>query len=117
MSLPDDIAKAVLYLSSKKSIKITGEIIKCDGGRSLTSSGFIPWKGSNNMNSRFEPDGYNFKHNVNNTIKKVLNGEITGKYPATQEEIDKLINESNWATKLTEAHNKFRYEKEKNYMN
>ena len=106
MSLPDDIAKAVLFLSSRRSLKITGQIIKVDGGRSLTSSGFIPWKGSKNMNSRFEPDGYDFKTNVKNVFGKVVNNEQTGKYPTTQEEIDKLINESNWATRLTEAHQK-----------
>jgi NAD(P)-dependent dehydrogenase (short-subunit alcohol dehydrogenase family) len=104
MSTPDDIAKAVLFLMSKRSSKITGQVIKVDGGRSLTSSGFIPWKGSKNMNSRFEPDGYDLKTNLKNTIGKVLNNENNLKYPSTPEEIDKLINESNWATRLTEAH-------------
>lgn len=109
MSLPDDIAKAVLFLTSRRSAKITGQIIKVDGGRSLTSSGFIPWKGSKNMNSRFEPDGYDFKTNLKSTLGnfgKVFNNEKEGKYPQTPEEIDKMINESNWATRLSEAHHK-----------
>jgi 3-oxoacyl-[acyl-carrier protein] reductase len=110
MSLPDDIAKAVLFLSSKRSIKITGQILKVDGGRSLTSSGFIPWKGSKNMNSRFEPDGYDFKTNLKNSFNKVFNSENTGKFPTTPEEIEKLIDESNWATRLTEAHYKLNVE-------
>jgi NAD(P)-dependent dehydrogenase (short-subunit alcohol dehydrogenase family) len=126
MSTPDDIAKVVLFLTSKRSNKITGQVIKVDGGRSLTSSGFIPWKGSKNMNSRFEPDGYDFKTNLKNTIGKILNTESNSKYPTTPDEIDKLINESNWATRLTEAHHKLNVDYkaldqndeflEKNYM-
>ena len=57
MARPDDIVKVIAFLSSKRSEKITGQIIKVDGGRSLTSSGYIHYKGMNNMNSRFEPDG------------------------------------------------------------
>lgn len=121
MGLPDDIAKAVIFLCSKRSQKITGQIIKVDGGRCLTSSGYIPWKGSKNMNSRFEPDGYDLKTNVKNifgkfaNVTKGINQSQTGvninnsdnmKFPTTTEEIDRLINESNWSTKLIEAHQK-----------
>jgi NAD(P)-dependent dehydrogenase (short-subunit alcohol dehydrogenase family) len=111
MAFPDDIAKAVLFLCSKRSQKITGQVIKVDGGRSLTSSGFVAWKGSKNMNSRFEPDGYDFKTNVKNIfgrMKNIINTETNSinRFPSSPEEIDRLINESNWSTRLSEAHQK-----------
>ena len=30
--------------------------MKVDGGKGLTSSGFVPWYGIEQMNRRFEPD-------------------------------------------------------------
>ena len=59
MARPDDIVKVIIFLASNRSEKITGQIIKVDGGRSLTSSGYIHYKGMKNMNTRFEPDGVN----------------------------------------------------------
>ena len=53
---PDDVTKVIVFLASERSKKITGQIIKVDGGRSLTSSGYIHYKGRDNMNTRFEPD-------------------------------------------------------------
>lgn len=41
--------------------------MKVDGGKSLTSAGFVPWYGIENMNRRFEPD---FMSNVNFWMKK-----------------------------------------------
>ena len=56
IGMPDDITKVIVFLASEKSKKITGQIIKVDGGRALTSSGYIHYKGIQNMNCRFEPD-------------------------------------------------------------
>ena len=53
---PDDVTKVIVFLASERSKKITGQIIKVDGGRSLTSSGYVHFKGRDNMNTRFEPD-------------------------------------------------------------
>ena len=53
---PDDVTKVIVFLASERSKKITGQIIKVDGGRSLTSSGYVHYKGRDNMNTRFEPD-------------------------------------------------------------
>jgi len=115
MALPDDIAKAVLFLCSKRSDKITGQVIKVDGGRSLTSSGYVQWKGSKNMNSRFEPDGYDIKTKMNDFVGKmkqvITKNENSsygqnGRFPNSPDEIDRLINESNWSTRLAEAHSK-----------
>lgn len=54
---PDDITKVIAFLASNKSKNITGQIIRVDGGRGLTSSGYVHYRGMYNMNSRFEPDG------------------------------------------------------------
>jgi NAD(P)-dependent dehydrogenase (short-subunit alcohol dehydrogenase family) len=108
MAKPDDVAKTIIFLASDRASKITGQVIKVDGGRSLTSSGYIPWKGLKNMNSRFEPDDYTktFK------LKNVWTGFSLNKegkatvYPQTEQEIDDLLSQANWATRLSEAHEK-----------
>jgi 3-oxoacyl-[acyl-carrier protein] reductase len=107
MATPDDVAKAIIFLSSSRSSTITGQILKVDGGRSLTTSGWVPWRGMVNMNSRFEPDGVKPMVKFND-----LYGKFTGKggekvdYPTKEEDIEKLMSESNWATRLSEAHEK-----------
>ncbi len=40
IAYPDDVAKAVLFLCSERSSAITGQVIRVDGGRNLTSSGY-----------------------------------------------------------------------------
>ena len=60
IGLPDDIAKVIIFLCSKRASSITGKIIKVDGGRNLTSSGYVHYKGYKNMNSSFEPDDISF---------------------------------------------------------
>lgn len=103
---PDDVAKAVIYLASNRSDKITGQILKVDGGRMLTTSGFVSWKGMKNMNARFEPDGLNIVNKAKDIWGNVYKGMKAMKYPETEEEIEKLINDSNWSTRLSEAHEK-----------
>ena len=109
MARPDDVAKMIVFLASKRSSKITGQILKSDGGRSLTSSGYVHWRGIKNMNSRFEPDGPSISYKMAELARKV--GEKVGEvkpiqFPENEEEIDKLINEANWSTRLSEAHEK-----------
>ena len=104
---PDDIIKVIVFLASKRSEKITGQIIKVDGGRSLTSSGYVHYRGINNMNSRFEPDDVNLskwmEDNLFFTKKKKMENEIKDK-----DELKKFVNEnikkSNFSTRLTDAH-------------
>ena len=81
---PDDIAKAVIFLASERSKRITGHILKVDGGRSLTSSGYVHYKGLNNMNVRFEPDNVNAYYLAHDLISPIA--EI----PPTEE--NELIN-------------------------
>ena len=103
----DDIVKVIIFLASKRSKKITGQIIKVDGGRSLTSSGYIHYKGRLNMNSKIEPDGYALnldKINFNNICYK---NEIMDKPISDKEELKKFventIKKSNFSTRNMEA--------------
>jgi len=50
----EEVAKAIIFLTSEQSSKITGHIMKVDGGKTLTTSSFIPWYGMEKMNRRFE---------------------------------------------------------------
>ena len=102
---PDDITKVIAFLASERSKNITGQIIKVDGGRSLTSSGYIHYKGMKNMNSRFEPDGEktsswleNFFNINDNNINIPKGGKELKKF------IDQKIKESNFSTNLADAH-------------
>ncbi len=101
----DDIVKVIIFLASKRSKKITGQIIKVDGGRSLTSSGYVHYKGMLNMNSRFEPDGENIKSWFQNkfNFKEKMVKEITDKNEL-KKFVDENINKSNFATRLYDAH-------------
>ena len=105
MARPDDIVKVIIFLASVRSEKITGQIIKVDGGRSLTSSGYVHYKGMLNMNSRFEPDGENIKSWFQNkfNFKEKMVKEISDKNEL-KKFVDENINKSNFATRLYDAH-------------
>lgn len=101
----DDIVKVIIFLASKRSCKITGQIIKVDGGRSLTSSGYVHYKGMENMNILIEPDSVNIKNFIGNYFKeeKKLEKPINDK-----NELKKFVNEtitqSNFTTRDRDAH-------------
>ena len=107
IALPDDIVKAIVFLASERSKRITGQIIKVDGGRYLTSSGYVHYRGMKNMNSRFEPDGRKFgqwfddvKNNLFGTkqIYPINDAEQIKKF------VEEKILESNFSTRLSDAH-------------
>jgi len=52
----EEVAKAIIFLCSEKARRITGHVLKVDGGKTLTQAGFIPWYGMDVMSRRFEPD-------------------------------------------------------------
>ena len=110
MANPEDIVRAISFLSSnKRSGKITGQIVKVDGGRSLTSSGYTPWMGSRQMNSRFEPDGVQgnlFGDIYKKIFKKKEEPHQAQVFPTKDDEIDVYFNQSNWSTKSSDAHEK-----------
>jgi len=96
LACPDDIVKAIIFLASRRSGKVTGNIVKVDGGRALTNSGFTSWKGMKNMNCRFEPDDVSLKNKAYDMWDKVRGSKPTLTIPKNEEEIDKLIEESNF---------------------
>ena len=102
---PDDIVKVIVFLASKRSEKITGQIIKVDGGRSLTSSGYVHYRGMKNMNARFEPDGPKLSTWFGDIFTRDKKME---KCIEDQNELKKFIEEnilqSNFSTRLTDAH-------------
>jgi len=59
--------------------------MQVDGGRGLTTSGFIPWYGHETMNRRFEPD---FFSKINHYLSKSKDRATaaTKKYPPGSEE-------------------------------
>ena len=108
MGYPSDPAKAIVFLCSKRAESITGQIIKVDGGRNLTSSGYVHYKGYNNMNSRFEPDDENLwnKFNIFNYFKKDEKNMMKKVEKMKEKELDNFINktisESNISRNLNE---------------
>ena len=67
---------------------MTGHIMKVDGGKSLTSSGYIPWYGIEIMNRRFEPD---FFSKLNYWLSKPKNKIKSSKHkPGTEEWISEI---------------------------
>jgi len=63
----EEVARAIIFLTSENARTITGHIMKVDGGKSLTSSGYVPWYGVETMNRRFEPD---YLSNINYWLTK-----------------------------------------------
>ena len=107
MANPEDIAKGIIFLCSDRSSTITGQIMKVDGGRSLTTSGWTAWRGMGVMNSRFEPNGMKPNIQIMELYSKYTgNDQKKNVFPTKEEDILKLINQSNWATNLIEAHEK-----------
>ena len=84
---PDDVVKVIAFLVSEKSKNITGQIIKVDGGRSLTSSGYVHYKGRINMNSRIEPDGESTFYKIKSFAQSFFKEET----PKEEKEIEKYI--------------------------
>ena len=103
----DDIVKVIIFLASKRSKKITGQIIKVDGGRGLTSSGYVHYKGLFNMNSKIEPDKdiilqsgdicYNLCEK-----NKIMDKPVTDKNEL-KKFVEKTIKNSNFSTRNMEA--------------
>ena len=106
MAYPSEPAKTIVFLCSKRASSITGQIIKVDGGRNLTSSGYVHYKGYRNMNSRFEPDDENIwkKYDIFNIFTKKDNDKIEVVEKMSEDELDKFIlnkiKESNFSVNL-----------------
>ena len=101
---PDDITKVIAFLASERSKKITGQIIKVDGGRSLTLSGYVHYKGMQNMNTRFEPDAEKAIYWASNLFNFNKNKQPPKNESDLIKFIDDKINESNFSTKSDDAY-------------
>ena len=94
MAYPSEPAKTIVFLCSQRASSITGQIIKVDGGRNLTSSGYVHYKGYRNMNSRFEPDDENTfkKYNIFNCFGiKEEKYDLKSIENMSEEQLDKFI--------------------------
>ena len=104
---PDDIVKVVAFLASTRSSRITGQIVKVDGGRSLTSSGYVHYRGQRNMNARFEPDGVLLGEWFSGIKKKFVNEKEV--FPIRdpnkcREFVEEMLKTSNFSTRDIDAH-------------
>jgi NAD(P)-dependent dehydrogenase (short-subunit alcohol dehydrogenase family) len=99
----DDVVKSIVFLCSKKASKITGEILKVDGGLSITSSLFIDWDSIYKMNSKLAPDSLKVSSKFFNLIKHF---EKFKSYNKKDGWIKNTIADSNWDTNLSDAHYK-----------
>ena len=55
-----EVAKAVIFLTSEHGTKITGHIMRVDGGKALTSRGQTDWYGWQYMNRKFEQESTSY---------------------------------------------------------
>ena len=56
----NEIAKAIIFLTSEHATKMTGHIMRVDGGRALTSRGQYDWYGWQYMNRKFEQESTSY---------------------------------------------------------
>ena len=101
----EDIAKAVVFLSSDRAAKVTGHIMKVDGGKGLTVSGFTNWLGAKHMGSRlFEASsGSQVGYYLSKAKEGVANKST---YQHGSAGWVKDMQTSHWATEKEEAHEK-----------
>ena len=99
-----EVAKSIIYLSSENGLKITGQIFKVDGGKSLTSRGQADWYGQQYMNRKFESE--NNASYVNYTLQKQ---NIRPRPIGDKGDLADWVDEnqtSNWAIQSDDAHKK-----------
>ncbi len=89
-----EIANAIIFLTSEEAKKITGHIMKVDGGKSLTTSDFVPKH--DKLEKGLIPKIIN-KQSAQNLFPK----EGT---PDFDNWVERTIKESNWSTHHEDAH-------------
>jgi NAD(P)-dependent dehydrogenase (short-subunit alcohol dehydrogenase family) len=93
----DDIAKIVVFLCSNKARKITGQVLRCDGGRHLTNALFTHWDSSGTMSSKIFP-----KQN-----QQVIGREVS-RTSNQRLNLREMLEKSRWYTDMADAHVKIR---------
>lgn len=98
-----EVAKAIIFLTSEHATKMTGHIMKVDGGKALTSRGQQDWYGWQYMNRKFEQESTSYYTYC--MYKQDL--------PEPPQDIDGLeswceaVQDSQWSLKKDEAHSKY----------
>ena len=94
VAFPDDVVKTVIFLCSKQARRITGQILRVDGGQHLTSSLFTHWESSATMPTKIFPD-------------KPLNSQKR-QVEAQRLSITERLQQSRWYTDMADAHVKLK---------
>lgn len=93
----DDVVKVIAFVCSPKAQLITGQILKVDGGRHLTSSLFTHWDSSSSMESKIFPEPSN--QMIGREASKDSNSKLN---------IKEMLEKSKWYTNMADAHVKIR---------
>jgi len=96
----DDIGKAIIFLCSEASSHITGQIIKVDGGRTLTTSGWHEFIGSKFVSPPLESK---------ESMIDIVKGYVTTPkgpffYSTFRDKVDANLKKTNWSTTDKNAH-------------
>lgn len=100
----DDVVKAIVFLSCRKSSKLTGESIFIDGGMNLTNSIFTHWDRIDKMNSTVAASGASGHSLISKWVEKTI-----GMFKRKEEDdavVKEMAGKSNWFTNLADAHYK-----------
>ena len=103
--MPEEVAKAIVFLTSDTAETITGHILTMSGGRHLTDVGYKKdWYGSERMDRRYEPSDSGLRN-----MWMGFKDKIFRRPPNAGKGSDAWVQwkqRSNWATHLDEAHEK-----------
>ena len=114
MARVEEVAKSIIFLCSEKAKRITGHVLKVDGGKGLTSAGYIPWCGMDVMNRRFEPD---FMTRVNIWMSEGKKKFTRSRETQGSAQWIKDVQTSNWAILNEDAHWKVLQEYKNEHIN
>ena len=97
-----EIANAVIFLTSEQAFKITGHVMKVDGGKSLTTSDFEPKRDHT-------PSEGLIPKLLSKTTGKQVAASASTQVPAAgtadfENWLSKTIQESSWSTRHEDAH-------------
>jgi len=98
----EDVARTIVFLCSRISQHITGQVIKVDGARSLTSSGWVKWEGMTNMDEAMEQYRASYWKKIKNFFKEQKKSFVA---PTTLKQIvEEKLKLTNWGTTDKNAH-------------
>lgn len=104
LALPEEIGKAIVFLTSDKAETITGHVLTVSGGRHIAPHGYRDWYGSEKMDWWFEPTNSGLRKTWIN-IKQALFVRAPWGTPGSDAWCQ-WKQRSNWATVSNEAHEK-----------